>query len=267
MFTRQQILLIAVIALFLYNTYPTQAKSIVADVADAGEAVVDKVAQAGAAASTAASTAVSAAVSTVVNVPQTQTLAPQPKTVQEAPPGYEQFTQPRFGKRERFSDPCASGGPAEGSSICDTYTQQRFGQEGSTPAPATDTADDAAPAAAVAGPECPSLGALIAKNRFNPMLAKVAKSDYEGDKDPYSYLGSNLMNVTPDWETNFANDIQSDQVVNAVLTDPSRMFESTPPQATTMGGDIRALEPLGFSAEAQLKLLPTLTRLQTSQGI
>ena len=257
MLTQRQILLLAVIVLFVYYTSPNWTKKAVADVRGAAQEIRrDTVAVA---------KAVQQKVSTAVNVPQNADLPSQPRNVQVAPPGYEGFAQvkKRAGnRRDNFGNQSCS---EEVGSInqCQFTQKSRFSQEGtSTPAPAQDTAPNAS-----AAPSCPGIGQIISENRFNPILAKEKKSTHLGDQELYSYLGENHMHVQPGWEGNFANDAQSEQIVNSILHDPTRKFVSTPPQATKSGKDIRAMPCLSHSVIDQLKLMPTITQLMTDTGL
>lgn len=178
---------------------------------------------------TAGSGAAAGANSTSVNVP-TGTLPEQPVDDQLVPPGTPDF----FSQRQRFSQ-------------------------------TTTAAPIASPSGTVT---CPSFSELLQTERGkSPLKTSQRAMGWLENDDPYAPMET--MTVKHEWEKNFQNDASLNTQYLSSLengADPSRTSKMTMPNATTKA-DIRSDEMIAFDPAASCKLSPSLTRLQSNQGL
>ena len=127
----------------------------------------------------------------------------------------------------------------------------------------------AAPIASASGPvTCPSFSELLKTERGkSPLKTSQRAMGWLENDDPYAPMET--MTVKHEWEKNFQNDASLNTQYLSSLengADPSRTSKMTMPNATTKA-DIRSDEMIAFDPAASCKLSPSLTRLQSNQGL
>lgn len=157
-------------------------------------------------------------------------LAEQPVEEQVVPPGTPDF----FSQRQRFSQ-------------------------------TTTAAPIASPSGTVT---CPGFSELLQAERGkSPLKTSQRAMGWLENDDPYAPMET--MTVKHEWEKNFQNDASlNTQYLSSLESgaDPSRTSKMTMPNATTKA-DIRSDEMIAFDPAASCKLSPSLTRLQSNQGL